>query len=173
MPWLDLVSIVRIEDGMTYKNVLMVLSLFGALAMVAGCSKQATEDELLKSATLHHGRDEFDAALSDFQELTEKYPKSDKIPEVLYAMGIICQNETKEFRKAESLYTRLVMNFPTDPTSQGAAYQRARILAWNLHQPDSAMAAYELFLQRYPDILAASSARQELDSLKKSLTKAK
>ena len=158
---------------MTYKPVMMVLFLFGALVVVGGCSKQATEDQLLKSATVHHGNDEFDEALSDFQELTQKYPKSDKMPEVLYAMGIIYQNEKKEFRKAESLYTKLVMNFPTDPTSQGAAYQRARILAWNLHQTDSAMAAYELFLQRYPDILAASSARQELDSLKKSVAKAK
>lgn len=167
------VSFARIEDEMAYRNALIVLCLFGALAMVPGCSRQATEDELLKSATLHHGRDEFDEALSDFQELTEKYPKSDKMPEVLYAMGTIYQNEKKEYRKAESLYTKLVMNFPAEPTAQGAAYQRARILAWNLHQPDSATAAYELFLQRFPDVLAASSARQELDSLKKSLAKAK
>jgi TolA-binding protein len=158
---------------MTYKNVLIGVCLLGLFAMANGCSKQATEDELLKSATLHHERDEFDAALNDFQELTEKYPKSTKMPEVWYAMGIIYQNEKKEFRKAESLYTKLVMDFPTDPTSQGAAYQRARILAWNLHKPDSGIAAYELFLQRYPDILAASSARQELDSLKKSLAKVK
>ncbi len=158
---------------MAFKNVLIVLFLSGILILMEGCSKQATEEELLKSATVHHGNDEFDAALNDFQELTLKYPKSSKVPEVLYAMGIIYQNEKKEYRKAESLYTKLVMDFPADPTSQGAAYQRARLLAWNLHQPDSAVAAYELFLQRYPDIMAASSARQELDSLKKSGTKAK
>ena len=159
---------------MSYKYAMIVLLLFGLLIEVEGCSsKQATEEELLKSATVHHGNDEFEAALSDFQELTQKYPKSGKMPEVLYAMGIIYQNEMKEYRKAESLYTKIVMNFPTDATAQGAAYQRARILAWNLHKPDSAIAAYELFLQRYPDILAASSARQELDSVKKSLTKSK
>jgi TolA-binding protein len=158
---------------MTYKNVMVVLFLFGVSVVVGGCSKQSTEEDLLKSATLHHGNDEFDEALNDFQELTQKYPKSGKMPEVLYAMGIIYQNEKKEYRKAESLYTKLVLNFPNEPTAQGAAYQRARILAWNLHRPDSAIAAYELFLQRYPDIMAASSARQELDSLKKSLTKAK
>lgn len=167
------VSLFRNEDGMAFKNVLIVLSFAGMIVMMEGCSKQATEEELLKSATLHHGNDEFDAALNDFRELTIKYPKSDKMPEVLYAMGIIYQNEKKEFRTAESLYTKLVMKFPSDPTAQGAAYQRARILAWDLHQPDSAMAAYELFLQRYPDILSASSARQELDSLKKSVAKAK
>jgi TolA-binding protein len=158
---------------MAQKNIMIAMVLSGLLVLLIGCAKQATEDELLKSATFHHQQDEFDAALSDFQELTEKYPKSSKMPEVLYAMGIIYQNEKKEFRKAESLYTKLVMNFPADPTAQGAAYQRARLLAWNLHQPDSAIAAYDLFLQRYPDILAASSARQELDSLKKSIAKAK
>lgn len=158
---------------MAQKNMMIALVLSGLLVLLIGCAKQATEDELLKSATFHHRQDEFDAALSDFQELTEKYPTSSKMPEVLYAMGIIYQYEKKEFRKAESLYTKLVMNFPADPTAQGAAYQRARLLAWNLHQPDSAIAAYDLFLQRYPDILAASSARQELDSLKKSIAKAK
>ena len=158
---------------MAYKYAVIVLFLFGVLIVVDGCSKQATEEELLGSATVHHGNDEFDAALSDFQELTQKYPNSGKMPEVLYAMGIIYQNEKKEYRTAESLYTKIVMNFPTDATAQGAAYQRARILAWNLHKPDSAIVAYELFLQRYPDILAASSAREELDSLKKSLTKSK
>jgi TolA-binding protein len=158
---------------MAFKHVLFVVSLAGVLSIMEGCSRQATEEELLKSATLHHGNDEFDAALNDFRDLTIKYPNSGKMPEVWYAMGVIYQNEKKEFRTAESLYTKIVMNFPTDPTAQGAAYQRARILAWNLHQPDSAMAAYELFLKRYPDILAASSAREELDSLRISVVKVK
>lgn len=152
------------------RNIFLILLLCVLFPAVQGCSKPPTEDELLKSATFHHGNDEFDAALNDFQQLTELYPKSGKIPEVLYAMAIICQQEKKEFRRAESLYTKLAMDFPGEPTAQGAAYQRARILAWNLHSPDSAVTAYELFLQRYPDIMAASSARQELDSLKKTLS---
>ena len=150
---------------MVPKIVTIAVMLIALFTVVPGCSKQQTEDELLKSATFHHGNDEFDAALNDFQQLTQMYPKSGKMPEVLYAMGIIYQNQKKEYGKAESLYTKLVMNFPGEATAQGAAYQRARILAWNLHRPDSARAAYELFLERYPDVMAASSARQELDSL--------
>ncbi len=151
------------------RNILITLILLPFGLSFVGCSKPPTDEELLKSATLHHQSDEFDDALSDFQMLVEKYPKSDKVPEALYAMGVIYQNEKKEYRKAESLYTKLVMNFPDDPTSQVAAYQRARIFFGNLHMPDSAEAAYDLFLKRYPDAVSASSARSELDSLKKSL----
>jgi TolA-binding protein len=158
---------------MLRKATMFVSALLILGALVQGCSRQPTEEELLKSATVHHGSDEFDEALSDFQQLTELYPKSTKMPEVLYAMGIIYQNEKKEYGKAESLYTKLVMNFPDEATAQGAAYQRARILAWNLHQPDSARTAYDLFLRRYPDVMAASSARLELDSLNKSFPPSK
>ena len=153
------------EDRMARKVLITVLLISFGIA-VEGCPKQPTDEELLKSATLHHQSDEFDEALSDFQLLIEKYPKSDKVPEALYAMGVICQNKKKEYRKAESLYTKLVMDFPNDPTSQVAAYQRARIFFGHLHMPDSAEAAYELFLKRYPDALSAPSARTELDSLK-------
>jgi TolA-binding protein len=155
------------------RNILVTLLLISFVISVGGCSKTPTDEELLKSATLHHQSDEYDDALSDFQLLVEKYPKSDKVPEALYAMGVICQNKKKEYRKAESLYTKLVMDFPNDPTSQVAAYQRARIFFGNLHMPDSARAAYELFLQRYPDAVSAPSARSELDTLKASMKSSK
>jgi TolA-binding protein len=157
---------------MRYQNaiVLFIIVLLGTSA--DGCSSTPpTDDELLKSATAHHGNDEFDAALTDFRKLTQLHPTSDKVPEALYAMGVIYQDTKKEYKTAESLYTKLVWNFPADPTAMSAAYQRARILAWNLHQPDSAIAAYEFFLRRYPDAMTVSSARQELDSLKTTLSR--
>lgn len=149
----------------TYTKLFPLL-LF-VLVLMQGCPKQLTEEEILKSATRHHSSDEYDEALSDFQLLTEKYPKSDNVPEALYAMGVIYLNKKKEYRKAESLYTKLVMDFPDHPTAQSAAYQRARIFVEHLHQPDSARNAYELFLQRYPDAVSAPSARSELNELKK------
>ena len=158
---------------MTYTKVFIGLCMLATLALLNGCSRQATEEELLRSATLHQASEEYDEAIADFEELTQKYPKSDKMPEILYALGLIYQNEKKEYSKAESVYTKLATDFPNEPTAQGASYQRARILAWNLHKPDSAIAAYESFLQRYPGIFTASSARQELDSLRKTLKQAK
>jgi TolA-binding protein len=142
--------------------------LFLCLGLTSGCStKEPTDEELLKSATLHQSSDEFDDAISDFQVLIQKHPKSDKVPEALFAMGAIYLNSKKEYVKAESVFTKLVMDFPDHPTAQGAAYQRARIFIDHLHKPDSAIAAYELFLQRYPNSLPATSARSELSDLKK------
>jgi TolA-binding protein len=143
--------------------ILLVLGL----ALTSGCSREQSEEALLKSATLHQSSDEFDDAIGDFQMLIQKHPKSDKVPEALFAMGAIYLNSKKEYVKAESVYTKLVMDFPEHPTAQGAAYQRARIFSEHLHKPDSAIAAYELFLQRYPNSIPATSARSELADLKK------
>lgn len=153
---------------MILRCLLFLVILSPGLALMQSCSKPLTEEEILQSATRHHRNDEYDDALSDFQLLIKTYPKSDKVPEALLAMGVIYQNKKKEYRKAESLFTKLVMNFPDDPTAQSAAYERARILVGNLHQPDSAKVAYEFFLQHYPDATSAPSARLELDSLRMS-----
>jgi TolA-binding protein len=159
------------EDSMKYTLPCVVLSLF--LLLSTGCSKPPTDEELLKSAIQHQSSDETDPALSDFQMLVEKYPKSDKIPEALFAMGSIYLNDKKEYAKAESLYTKLTLTYPGHPTAQAAAYQRARILAEHLHKPDSAIAAYELFLLRYPGSLPASSAKSELEELRRKPTPGK
>jgi TolA-binding protein len=148
-----------------FPRVLMFLAM--ALAVMSGCSKERTDEELLKSATLHQRSGEFDYAVADFQMLVQKHPKSDKVPEALFAMGAIYLNSKKEYVKAESVYTKLVMDFPENPTAEGAAYQRARIFLEHLHKPDSAIVAYELFLERYPNSIPASSARSELSDLKK------
>ena len=158
---------------MKYVSLGFLFFLTLGLAVTSGCSKEPTDEDLLKSATLHQSNDEFDDAISDFQMLIQKNPKSDKVPEALFAMGAIYLNKKKDYVKAESVYTKLVMDFPEHPTAQGAAYQRARIFTEHLHKPDSAMAAYELFLQRYPNSMPVSSARSELTDLKKKPTPGK
>jgi TolA-binding protein len=157
------------------KSVSVGFCLFVTLGFILGpgCSKEPTDGELLKSATLHQRNDELDDAVSDFQMLIQKYPKSDKVPEALFAIGAIYLNGKKEYVKAESVYTKLAMDFPEHPTAQGASYQRARIFIEHLHKPDSAIAAYELFLQRYPNSLPASSAKAELADLKNQPTTTK
>ena len=155
------------------QRTLSLVMLSIAVAAVVGCSKPPTEDELMQSAVQHQSEDEYDDALRDFRLLTEQYPKSDKVPEALLAMGVICQNKKKEYRRAESLYTQLALNFPGNPVAQSAAYERARILMENLHQPDSARIAYQYFLQHYPDAMSASSAKIELDSLNASTRSSK
>jgi TolA-binding protein len=163
----------RLKD--TMRNLIPCMILLAAIGIItmAGCSKDPTEEELLKSATLHQSSDEIDAAIGDFQMLIQKYPKSEKVPEALFAMGAMYLNNLKQYTKAESVYTKLAMDFPTHPTAQGAAYQRARIFVEHLHKPDSAIAAYELFLQRFPNSVPASSAKSELEELQKKPTPGK
>jgi TolA-binding protein len=166
----SIVCALYFEVGMKHLSTRLSCFLALGLVLAVGCSKAPSADELLKSAVDHQKSEEFDAAVVDFEMLTQKYPKSDKVPEALFAIGSIYLNSKKEYVKAESVYTKLVMDFPEDPTAQGAAYQRARIFVEHLHKPDSALAAYELFLSRYPNSMQASSAKSELADLKRKPT---
>ena len=156
-----------VEDPMTSLHLLFLTIAFLAATVFLGCSKEPTEEELLKSATRSFSEDEFDKAVDDFSLLIKKYPKSDKVPEALYAMGVIYSNKKKEYAKAESVYTKLAMDYPDDPTAASAAYQRARIFAQYLKKPDSAIVAYQYCLRRYPSAMSASAAQTELNELKK------
>lgn len=148
-------------------SLLIMPGLLLVVLLVIGCGPDRTEDDLLRSATKLHAEDDFEGAMTEFQMLIEKYPKSDKVPEALYAMAVISLNKQREYSKAESLFTRLALEFPEDPTASSAAYQRARIYVDHLHKPDSAILAYEYFLERYPNAMSAPSARSELSELKK------
>jgi len=155
------------EASMKALYLISLMLAFVSSVLIIACSKEPTEDELLKSAIRNHSEDEYDKALDDFKMLVAKYPKSNKVPEALYAMAVIYANKKKEYSKAESVYTKLAMDYPDDATAGSAAYQRARIFAQHLHQPDSAIAAYEYVLKRYPNAAYASAAQTELSELKK------
>ena len=155
------------EDSMNSRHLFFLTLCLLSVAMFPRCSKEPTEEELLKSTTRYFGEDEYDKAIDDFTRLVTKYPNSDKVPEALYATAVIYSNKKKEYVKAESVYTKLAMNYPDDPTAASAAYQRARILAQHLKKPDSAIVAYEYCLKRYPKAISSSAARIELGELKK------
>jgi len=158
---------------MKYVARYALMILISALPAVVGCEKEPTEEELLKSATRSFSEDDFDGALEDYHTFVTKYPKNKDVPEALYAMAVIYANKKKEYAKAESVYTKLAMDFPDHATAANAAYQRARIFAEHLKKPDSAIVAYEYCLKRYPLALATSAAEAELKELKKPAKPAK
>lgn len=147
------------------QRVLSASLAFAILVGVLGCAKELSEEEILEKAIDHQRNKEYDDALASFQMLVERFPKSPNAPEALYAMGLIYQDNKKNFAKADTVFKKLVDSYPDDPTASGAAYLRAVLLWRDLKRPDDARKAYEDFLERYPHAAMANSARIELDSL--------
>lgn len=70
--------------------------------------------------------------------------------------------------KAIELYSLLLANAPQHPKAATAQFMTGFIYANDLGQLDKAKAAYEAFLQKYPNDELSESAKMELENLGKS-----
>jgi TolA-binding protein len=93
------------------------------------------------------------------------------VPEALYAMAVIYEEKKGEYAKAVSTYRKILEEHPDHDTAPGAAYHRALLLRRDLGKLEEAQKAYEELLKRYPTAAVASSAKAELDSVRRELQK--
>ena len=131
-----------------------------------GCSKPNAEDMYKKGEDAQKA-DQFDAAISAYQELIKAYPDSTRTPEAVYAIGTIYQNHKQSFHMAIQTYRQLIEKYPHHATSPSASFLIGFMYNNDLKNIDSARIAYEDFLNRYPNDQLAVSARFELDHLGK------
>jgi tol-pal system protein YbgF len=153
-------------------NGVIILLLVVFPAVFNSCGKGPKEDEVLTEAIDAQRTDRFDDAIESFQLFIKTFPKSSKVPEALYALGIVYQKK-KDFQNAVKTFKRVVDDYPDHPTASGAAYLRAMLLNQELKDTTAAQTAYEDFLKRYPNAPMAGSARIELANLLKPVSKKK
>lgn len=145
-----------------------ILLLVVFTAAFNSCGKEPKEDEVLTEAINAQRTDRYDDAIESFQLFIKTFPKSPKVAEALYALGIVYQKK-KDYKNAVKTLKRVVDEYPQDPTASGAAYLRAVLLNTELKDTTAAREAYEDFLKRYPDAPMAGSARIELANLLKAV----
>lgn len=143
-----------------------VLLLIGLAALV-GCSRPSDED-LWNQGVEAQKANKYQDALQSYQQLLDKYPKSSRVPEALYAIGSVCQNNNLDLYRAIRSYRRIVDEYPTHATASSAMFLIGFIYNNELKNVDSARIAYEQFLKIFPDNPMAASAKFELDNLGKS-----
>jgi len=136
------------------------------LTLVISC-KKLTDEDLWNNGVEAQKENKFDESLLDYQQLLEDYPESPKVPDALYAIASICQDQHRDLYRAIRCYRRIVEEYPTHATASGAQFLIGFIYNNALKNVDSAKIAYEKFLKMYPDNPMAPSARFELDNLGK------
>lgn len=136
------------------------------LLSFVGCSKPSAE-EMYKKGEDAQKADQYDAAISAYQDLINTFPDSARTPEAYYAIGTIYQNHKLSYHMAIQTFRLLIEKYPHHATSPGASFLIGFIYNNNLKKVDSARFAYEDFLKRYPSDQLAVSAKFELDNLGK------
>ena len=99
----------------------------------------------------------------------EQYKQDTLAPEYLFRAADLAQG-IRHFRLALNCYDELLKFHPESRKSAAALFMEGFVLQEGLHQPDSAKMKYELFLQKYPDHVLASSAMGMLEQLRSGLT---
>jgi TolA-binding protein len=143
--------------------------LIAAIVLVlsfTGCSKPSAE-EIFKKGEDAQKIEQYDAAITSYQELIKAYPDSARTPEACYAIASIYQNQKQLYHQAIQAYRQLVEKYPNHATSPSASFLIGFIYNNDLKNIDSARIAYEDFLKRYPMDQLVVSAQFELRNLGK------
>lgn len=146
--------------------MLKFVLLMICLTLLAAC-KKLTDEDLWNNGVDAQKANKFEESLQAYQQLLDDYPKSAKVPDALYAIGSICQDQKRDIHRAIRSFRRIVDEYPTQPTASGALFLIGFMFNNELKNLDSARIAYEEFLKKYPDNPMAPSARFELANLGK------
>jgi TolA-binding protein len=145
------------------RNVILIML---TLSLVISC-KRLTDEDLWNNGVDAQKMNKFDDALKDYQQIIDDHPKSPKVPDALFAIASICQDQKRDLPRAIRCYERIVKEYPTHPTASNSQFMIGYIYNNDLNDMDSAKIAYETFLNMFPDSPMAVSARFELANLGK------
>lgn len=143
-----------------------ILVLFLGLTLIVSCSRP-TDEDLWNNGVNAQKANKIDESLQDYQQLIDDYPKSPKVPDALYAIGSICQDQHRDVQRAIVCYRRITEEYPTHPTASSAQFLIGFLYNNEVKNTDSARVAYERFLALYPQSPMAPSAKFELENLGK------
>ena len=133
---------------------------------LTGCSKPSAEEMFNKGVDAQKA-EQYDAAITAYQELITAYPESARTPEAWYAIGAIYQDQKHSYHQAIQAFRQLLEKYPNHATSSNALFRIGFIYNNDLKNIDSARIAYEDFLKRYPANQLVGAVQFELNNLGK------
>ena len=147
----------------------MVLVVVISLSMLLGCAKKMSEEELYGEAQKLEQQQDIDKLIKVYEELIDRFPKSQKADFALYKLALVYQNNKQEFAKAVACHERLMKDYPESKYVSQSHFMSAFIYANDLKDLDKARAAYSSFVEKFPDHELVPSVKWELEHLGKDI----
>jgi tol-pal system protein YbgF len=126
---------------------------------------ELSEEELYRIAKQAFDEGESDAARKKFQELIERYPKSQNADNAQFWVGEIYYRD-KWYEKAILEYQKVIENYPNG-NKVHAALLKQGFAFLNLGDTANSRIIFEELIKKYPDSNEAKVAKQKLTELKK------
>jgi len=145
------------------KCILIVVCAF--VVIVAGCAKMS-EDELWQKAEQTKAAHNADSTIILCQAILKDYPEGKTAPAALFLLAE-SYNAKNDFHAAVRYYAAFAKKYPDLNSTPLAMFFVGFIYNNNLQMPDSAKAAYQNFIAKFPNHDLAKSAQFELDNLGK------
>ncbi len=136
-----------------------------AAIVIASCAR-VSEDDLWKKAEQVRSAGNADSAILLCQKMLSDYPQGKEAANALFMLAE-AYNGKQDFHAAVNSYAAYAVKYPDSSSAPLAMFLVGFIYDGNLQMYDSARAAYQNFLSKYPNHELAASARSEIDNMGK------
>ena len=150
---------------------ILIITIFSLLLAFCGGK---TDQELYDEGIELISESKYDEAIAAFENLVEENVKSELAPKAIFECAKIYQGQVSKnitgresLLKSVELYKKVSNNYPSSSEAENSLFMAGFILANELIDLNGAKAAYELYLQKYPEGELADDARVELMNLGK------
>ncbi len=127
--------------------------------------EELVKDKLLLAEIYLFEFNQPDSALKEYIDILEIDTSSIVLPKTLYAIGFICENYKRDTTLADSVYHRLVTNYPTHPLAKEIRQRKKSV---DFYDPDvEASRVFQLAEHTYLDRGNYSSAIERFQTIKK------
>lgn len=117
---------------------------------------------------------EWEQCIRKFENISEKYPKTERATQSLFNAGKLSQEMYGKFKKAEDAeaaikyYNQLIREYPKSSLADDALFQIGKLRVKPLKQNDRARTAFEYIVENYPNGDMTDSAKSELTAMDES-----
>jgi len=126
--------------------------------------KEPTEEEIYRNAKQAYDQGDLDTAKTNFQELIQNYPKSERADNAQFWIGEIYYRE-KWYEKAILEYQKVIENYPKG-NKVPASLLKQGFAFLNLGDKANTRLILEELVKKYPNSNEAKIARDKLQALK-------
>ena len=125
---------------------------------------KTSEDEIYRTAKQAFDQGDSDTARKKFQELIERYPKSERADNAQFWIGEIYYRE-KWFEKSILEYQKVIENYPTG-NKVPASLLKQGLAFFNLGDKANSRLILQELIKKHPQSNEAKIAKDKLEALK-------